>query len=434
VRFAEAEQFLNRQRRFGWKFGLGPMRRALARLGHPERSIVPVVIAGSKGKGSTAAFLEAILVAAGHRPGLYTSPHLVGVRERIRAGGREIGARAFAHRIGELRSRLGARARLTHFEWLTLAGIEHFARVRARPSILEIGLGGRLDAVNAVDGVVTVISGIEREHVDLLGTRLAGIAAEKAGIMRRGVPCVIGAVRPAARASLAACAARAGARPVWLERETSWRVTGHDRRGLRLDLTTARGTLRGLRLGLLGRHQAHNAALAVLAAEELRAQGWSIPAAAVRRGLAAARWAGRCDYRPGRPGLLLDGAHTAGSARALADLLEEVFPRVRTTLVFGALRDKNCAAMAKALFPCAAAVHLVRPPEERGLEPEDLLPRVPRGLRGRCRAAPGTLAALAAAAREAGPGGLVVVAGSLFLVGEALALLPQRMRTVAGGC
>jgi len=432
VRFADAEEFLDRQRRFGWKFGLGPMRRALARLGHPERSFPAVVIAGSKGKGSTAAFLEAILLAAGHRAGLYTSPHLVSVRERIRVGGREIGARALGSRIGELRRRLGPRARLTHFEWLTLAGIEHFARERALPALLEIGLGGRLDAVNAVDGALTVVTGIEREHVDLLGTRLAGIAAEKAGIMRPGVPCVIGAVRPAARAALATCAARAGARPVWLESAAAWRITGHDRRGLRLDLTTPGGTLRGLRLGMLGRHQAHNAALAVLAAGELRAQGWSIPDAAVRRGLAAARWPGRCEYRPGRPALLLDGAHTAGSARALADLLAEVFPRRRIALVFGALRDKNCAAMAGALFPLAAAAHLVRPPEERGLEPAELLRRVPPHLRGRCRSAPGAAAALAAAGRDAGPSGLVVVAGSLFLAGEVLALERRKHRKAAG--
>lgn len=423
MRFADAEAFLDRQRRFGWKFGLGPMRRALARLGHPERSLPAVVIAGSKGKGSTAAILESILLAAGHRPGLYTSPHLVSVRERIRAGGEEIGARAFGLRIGELRERLGPRARLTHFEWLTLAGIQHFARVRARPAILEIGLGGRLDAVNAVDGALTIVTGIEREHVELLGTRLGAIAAEKAGIMRPGVPCVIGAVRPAARAVLAACAARAGARPVWLEREASWRVRGHDPRGLRLDLTTTGGTRRGLRLGLLGRHQAHNAALAVLAVQQLRGQGWPIPESAVRRGLATARWAGRCDYRPGRPGLLLDGAHTEGSARALADLLAEVFPGRRIALVFGALRDKNCAAMTAALFPRAAAVLLVRPPEERGLEPEELLRRVPRELRGRCRPASAAAAALAAARDDAGPGGLVVVSGSLFLVGEVLATL-----------
>ena len=153
---------------------------------------------------------------------------------------------------------------------------------------------------------------------------------------------------------------------------------------MRLDLVTSRARYPGLRLGLLGRHQAHNAALAVLAAERLGELGFPVPDAAVRAGLAGARWPGRCEYRPGRPALLLDGSHTDGSARALAALLAELFPGRRIALVFGALRDKRVGAMAAALFPLAASVHLVRPPEERGLEPFELLRRVPAGLRARC--------------------------------------------------
>ena len=420
MRFLDAESFLQRQMRFGWKFGLGPMRRALVRLGNPQRSFPAVIVAGSKGKGSTAAFLESILLAAGHPAGLYTSPHLASIRERIRVGGTEISPRAFGSMVGSLRERLGPRTRLTHFEWLTLAGVEYFSRRGARPAILEIGLGGRLDAVNAIDGVLSLITGIEREHVELLGTRLGAIAAEKAGVMRPGVPCLINAVRPAAARVLAARARQLGTPAVWLEREAAWTVTGHDTGGVRLDLRTSRASYPGLRLGLLGRHQAHNAALAVLAAERLSERGLPVTDAAVRAGLAAARWPGRCDYRPGRPALLLDGSHTDGSARALAGLLAELFPRRRIALVFGALRDKHVGAMAAALFPLAAAVHLVRPPEERGLEPAALLRRIPATLRARCVIQADLTAAAAAARRAAGPGGLVVVAGSLFLVGEAM--------------
>jgi len=420
MRFVDAESFLQHQQRFGWKFGLGPMQRALARLGNPQRSFTAVVVAGSKGKGSTSAFLEAMLLAAGHRAGLYTSPHLVSIRERIRLGGSEISAAAFGRIVGDLRSRLGVRARLTHFEWLTLAALAFFSQRGARPAVLEIGLGGRLDAVNAVDGALSVITGIEREHVDLLGTRLGAIAAEKAGVMRPGVPCLIGAVRPAAGRVLKARARQLGAPAVWLEREASWTITGHDTRGVRLDLATSRARYPGLRLGLLGRHQAHNAALAVLAAERLGDQGFPVTNAAVRAGLANARWPGRCDYRPGRPALLLDGSHTDGSARALAELLVELFPRRRIALVFGALRDKRVGAMAAALFPLAATVHLVRPPEERGLEPVELLRRIPVGLRSHCTIQTDLISSVAAARHSAGPRGLVVVAGSLFLVGEAL--------------
>ncbi len=147
-----------------------------------------------------------------------------------------------------------------------------------------------------------------------------------------------------------------------------------------------------------------------------------VSSAAVRAGLAGARWPGRCEYRPGRPAFLLDGSHTDGSARALAELLAELFPRRRTALVFGALRDKRVGAMAAALFPRAATVHLVRPPEERGLEPAELLRRIPAGLRARCGVQADLISSVVAASRSAGPRGLVVVAGSLFLVGEVLEL------------
>src|SRR5512140_1143442 len=168
MRFVDAETFLQQQQRFGWKFGLGPMQRSLARLGNPQHSFPSVIVAGSKGKGSTSTFLEAMLLAAGHPAGLYTSPHLVSIRERIRLGGSQIEEAVFGRLIGSLRRRLGMQARLTHFEWLTLAALEYFSQQGARPAVLEIGLGGRLDAVNAVDGALSVITGIEREHVELL--------------------------------------------------------------------------------------------------------------------------------------------------------------------------------------------------------------------------------------------------------------------------
>lgn len=422
MRFAEAEAFLLAQRRLGMKFGLSNMYRALARLEHPERRFSSVIVAGSKGKGSVCAFLEAILLAAGHRPGLYTSPHLVSVRERIRVGGVPIDPRAFGRLIGAARARIGPRPPLTYFEWLTAAALDHFARRQVRLVILEVGLGGRLDATNSVDAGLAVITQIEREHVEFLGPRLGGIAAEKAGVMRRAAPCLIGATSPAARRALATAARRAGAIPLWLDREARWRVTGHTLRGLRLDLATARGDYPGLRLGILGRHQAGNAALAVLAAERLGDLGFEVPPSAIRAGLARASWPGRCDWRPGRPGLFLDGAHTVRSAQALCDTLGELLPGRRTAIVFGALREKNVAGMARVLFPLATRVFLVRPPEERGAAPAELLDKVPPVFRSRCVPAGSLPSALAAARRAAGSAGVVVVSGSLFLVGEALSL------------
>jgi dihydrofolate synthase/folylpolyglutamate synthase len=270
-----------------------------------------------------------------------------------------------------------------------------------------------------------VITEIEREHVEFLGRRLGSIAAEKAGVMRRGAPCVIGASRPAARRALARAARSCGAVPVWLDREATWSVTSHTPRGLTMDLRTSQDRYSRVRVGLLGRHQARNAALAVLAAERLRALGFPISTAAIRDGLARASWPGRCEWRPGSPGIFLDGAHTPGSAAALREALRELFPRRRLVLVFGALRDKDAAGMARMLFPEAARVFLVRPREERGLSPEETLARIPRALAGRCTPAAGVAAALAGARRAAGRSGVVVVAGSLFLVGEALSVLAE---------
>lgn len=428
MRWPEAERFLLEQQRFGMRFGLENIRAALGGLGHPERRLFAVTVAGSKGKGSVAAFLEAILLAAGHRVGLYTSPHLLHVTERIRVGGAPIGRGALARLIGRVRARLGAGVELSYFEWLTAAALEHFAARRAAPVILEVGLGGRLDAVNAVDARCAAITGIEREHVDLLGSRLGGIAAEKAGVMRRGAPCVVGRVRPAVRSALASAARRSGALPIWLEGEASWSVRAHCPRGLTVRLRTPRRDYGAVRIRMLGRHQAHNAALAAVVAERLDALGVPVPRAAVRAGLARAEWPGRLDLRPGRPAWLLDGAHTADSAAALAAALRELFPSRRIVLVFGALRDKNIPAMAAALFPLAVSVFVVRPPEDRGCEPGEVLRRVPAALRARAAAAADLPAAVRAARAAAGSRGLVVVTGSLFLVGEALRSAPPPRR------
>ncbi len=423
MRFAEAERFLLSQRRLGMKFGLANMRRALALLGHPERALLPVTVAGSKGKGSTAAMLEAILLAAGHPAGLYTSPHLVSVRERIRVGGAPVTPRAFGALAGRVRGALEGRAPFTYFEWVTAMALAHFAARGAHPAILEVGLGGRLDAVNAADARLAVITEIEREHTEFLGTRLGAIAAEKAGIMRAGAPCLVAASRPAARRALAACARRAGCVPHWLDRETQVRVVGHTPRGLVVDLRTPAASYPRLRVGLLGRHQARNVATAVRAAELLAPLGVEARPAAVRAGLARVHWPGRCDWRPGRPGLLLDGAHTAGSARALRAVIDELFPRRRVALVFGALREKDVGGMARALIPRASRVFLVRPPEERGADPAELLARLPAPLRPRCLPCGSLREALGAARAAAGRAGIVLVAGSLFLVGETLGLL-----------
>lgn len=421
MNFHQAERYLLRQRRWGVKLGLRNMRSAMDLLGRPERDFFPVAVAGSKGKGSVCAFLESILTCARCPTGLYTSPHLVHVGERIRVNGRAIGERDFALLLSRLRRALGGgEFPLTYFEWLTTMAIRRFSELRLPLALFEVGLGGRLDATNVVPARIAIVTEIEKEHSEYLGSTLAEIAREKCGIIKKGSVVLSGATSPAARREISSAARRRGGRLRWLDGEAQWEVTGHTVKGVQMSLATEGDHFGNLRLGILGRHQARNAALAVLAAGELRRRGFSIGKRDIRQGLARARWPGRCEYRPGRPALFLDGAHTPASARALAASVEDLFPRRRRVLIFGALRDKNISALAAVLFPGVEGVVLVRPPEERGAEPGEVLRRLPPKWRKLCRVADDPPAALEHARKAAGGNGIVVVAGSLFLVGAIL--------------
>jgi len=422
--YAEAERFLLRRQRLGIKLGLQNMDRAMEILGRPERTFPSVLVAGSKGKGSLCSFLEGITEAAGCRTGMYTSPHLVEVRERIRVGGRSLGGRDFAGTLDGLRRRLGKDAPLlTYFEWLTVMAICRFADEGVDLAIFEVGLGGRFDATNILPADLAVVTEIEKEHTGYLGSTIAQIAREKGGIIKAGKPFCSGVTPPSARRELAALAKRKGAASRWLDREASWKVTGHSIGGLKVDLDLGESKWRDLRIGTLGRHQARNAALAVLAADVLRERGFGLRPRHVREGLADTRWPGRCEYRPGKPPLFLDGAHTPASVSALVAALDDLFPRRRPVLLFGVLGDKKIVPMARLLFPRCRKVVLTTPPEARGASPEQIMHSLPPSLGRKCTSGGDVAEALALARRSAGRRGLVVVAGSLFLVGAVLGLL-----------
>ena len=379
-----------------------------------------MVVAGSKGKGSTAAFLEAMLLAAGHPAGLYTSPHLVSIRERIRLGGAQIAARAFGELVGAPARAPGAAGPADALRVADAGGARVFrapgraprgARDRARRAPRRGERGRRRRS--------RVITGIEREHVELLGTRLGAIAAEKAGVMRPGVPCLIGAVRPAAAPRAGGARARQVGAARGLARARGL-VDGHRARHARGaagpgDLPRALpGAAPRACSAATRRTTPRSPCSPRSACGELGSRSRpppSAPGSPAPAGRAAASTA------PGGRALLLDGSHTDGSARALAALLAELFPGRRIALVFGALRDKRVGAMAAALFPLAATVHLVRPPEERGLEPAELLRRVPAGAARplRRRAGPRRVAGRGAprgrAARAGGRGRVAVPGG-----------------------
>ena len=396
--------------RRGVRPGLGRMRELLARLGHPERAFRVVLVGGSNGKGSTARALAAILGAAGMRTGLLTSPHLVRFNERVEVGGRPIADAEVAELEARLAPHLEA-VGATYFEAVTALALVHFAERGVELAVLEVGLGGRLDAVNATEPELSIVTQLSLEHTDWLGPTLAHIAREKAGILRPGRPALSAATGAAAEL-LAAEARKTGAPLAFV------RPWGVEPAGYGVDFSLERDRYHG---ALMGRHQAENLALAARAAELLGAD-----ARAVRSGLAAARHPGRLDYRAAAR-LLYDGAHNPAGAAVLARALDDYFPASPKALVFAASRDKDVAAMARRLAPRFRRVWLTAFPGPRARPPEELAPHFPGGV-----VEPDPARALAAARADRPPGGLVVVAGSLYLIGTLMRLeagLPPEART-----
>ncbi len=406
--------------RFGMKFGLGTSHALAESLGRPERAYATVLIAGTNGKGSVAAYVDAVLRASGLRVGRYTSPHLVRVHERIVVDGREIMGAALERAVSRVRSaakRLVA-ARLipahpTYFEVLTLAAFDHFRRAHVDVAVLEVGLGGRLDATNISEPLVSAIVSIDRDHEAYLGTTLAAIAKEKAGVLRAGRPVVVGPLARPAALAVTREAQRLGARLV--PARLGARASAGDGDDGPFDVVTRRRRYAGI-VALPGRHQRDNALVAIRVLEELRDAGVGVDLRTVPRALADTAWPGRLQRLPGD--LLLDGAHNPAGARALAIYLR---PRRPFVLVFGAMSDKAVGAMARALFPLASHVILTRAPGRRAASPGQIAALA--GIHGRrARLEPSLGRALRVARRLAPPGAPVVVAGSLYLIGAVLAL------------
>jgi dihydrofolate synthase / folylpolyglutamate synthase len=412
-----AAAYLASRVRLGMKFGLETMQALVAQLGHPERAQPSLLVAGTNGKGSVVAYADSVLRAGGLRVGRYTSPHLVRVNERIAVAGRAISDRALDDAVGRVQAAAEALARAgalpaspTFFEVLTAAAFLHFQCARVDVAVLEIGMGARLDATNVADPLASAIVTVDRDHEAYLGTTLAAIAREKAGVLREGRVTVLGPMAEEARGAIVEEAQRRGARLADTTRDTEVRPAP---RGV--DLATPAGIYRGLR-PLPGAHQRANLAVAVRLLEEARASGLAVDFSATAKGIARTRWPGRLQRIPGRPPLIVDGAHNPAAARALAEELRGQGPFV---LVFAAMADKDIARMGRALFPLARAVVLTKVRGGRAADPDEIARRVGPPARGAHRA-PTVAAALARARRLSGPRGLVVAAGSLYLVGEVL--------------
>jgi dihydrofolate synthase/folylpolyglutamate synthase len=400
----------------GWDLKLERMRAALALCGHPEEAFPAVHLAGTNGKGSTAAMVESVLRAAGVRTGLYTSPHLVDFTERMRAGGGTIPRDTVVEMAAELRATLEPRGiTLTHFEFSTLLALEWFARIGVELAVVEVGLGGRLDATNTVHSVATAITSIAHDHEEWLGPELRQIAFEKAGIAKPGVPLVVGRVPLEAETVIAAHAAEVGAPLVRAGRDGTVEAAAD---GLAFRRPDGAGPS-GLVLGLDGAFQRRNAEVALLLLAQLGGR-FAADAVAVRAGLAGVQWPGRLAVVRRAPLLVIDGAHNPAGVAALGAELPRLVGARRLLLVFAVMADKAWPAMLQHLLPSASEVIVTRV-GRRGLDPAALAAATPSDAPVHAVADP--RAAVRLAVERAAPEDAVLVTGSLFLVGEAYATL-----------
>ena len=387
------------------KLGLDRIRRVLDVLGNPQRAYRVVHVAGTNGKGSTCAMIDAGLRASRVRTGLFTSPHLIEPTERIQIDGLAVNPAQFQRAftvVHEAAESLDLDCHPTYFETVTAMGFWLFRELGVETAVVEVGLGGRLDATNVVEPALTVITPIDFDHEIYLGHTIEAIAGEKAGILKSGIPAVFARQRPESRVVLESRAAQLNV-PVRHAEDFEVRDLQIDARGSRFS---------GIHCPLAGEHQVDNAIVAALALESLGADP---------RGIQDARWPGRLEHVAPNPDIILDGAHNPAGARALARYIERFYSDRKLHLIFGAMRDKSIEEIAGILFPLAADLLLTAPDNPRALRPEALAEIAGRGEVVATGAQAIDLARFRASADD-----VILIAGSLFLAGEARAIFSRR--------
>jgi dihydrofolate synthase / folylpolyglutamate synthase len=435
------------------KFDLAHMRVLLEAMDHPERSFPSVLIAGTNGKGSTAATLASVLRASGLKTGLYTSPHLIRINERIRINGEQISDDDFAAlhaEVDRVAEKLVTQGRLpwhpSFFEMMTAIAFAYFARERLQIAVLEVGMGGRLDATNVVEPLVSVITDISLDHQKFLGNTVSEIAREKVGIIRPSGVVVTLPQQPEANDVIGNTILDLDARgvnavqyvPPVSPASTQYLVPSTQKKPFTTEDTENTGRLLQryplqimgkeilVETRLVGRHQLRNVALGVATAEELNKQGFTgVTPQSIERGIRETHWPGRFQVLPARAGwpeMVLDVAHNPAGAWALRSALSERYEDRPLTFVFGAMRDKAISEMAEILFPLAERVIATRPENPRAASPEEIEEAGKRtGVE--IELVPEVEAAIQYAREVAGPDRLIVVTGSIYLVGEAMHLL-----------
>ncbi|MGE4577918.1 MAG: folylpolyglutamate synthase/dihydrofolate synthase family protein [Desulfuromonadales bacterium] len=418
MHYGESLDYLYGLQRFGIKLGLENIKNLLDALHHPEKAYAVIHVAGTNGKGSVSAALAEILRQAGYKTGLYTSPHLHSFTERIQVDRCPISEADVCALTKEIRAFSGS-VPATFFEFTTALALLYFARQKVNFVLLETGMGGRLDATNAVTPQLALITPISFDHIEHLGRNLAAIAGEKAGILKEKVPVVIGVQDDSALEVLLAQASQKNC-PTW--------VAGVDYtvipRGGRFTFAAQGICLENVKPALPGRHQMHNMGQALAGALALREQGVALPEEALRRGVENVRWPGRLEWWGGGDFLLLDGAHNAAGAEVLAEYLTSLRP-AGVRWVFGMKAGRNPADLLSPLLPLVKEVYCAPPPVEEAVAVQDLCEAVVRH-EVPCSAWLSPAEALAAALAQRSSEEIVLVAGSLYLVAAAREYLQQQ--------
>lgn len=431
MNFADTTQYLYAlgHETLAMKLGLRNTQLLLQSLGNPQSSFESVQIAGTNGKGSTAVVLDAICRTAGIATGLFTSPHLVSITERIKIGGNEITEERFAKYASVVRKAAESlvadgklKALPTFFEHVTAIALLAFKEAGVELAVLETGLGGRLDATTVAEAKTVAITPVALDHQEYLGETLAEIAAEKAAIIRPGVAAVVAPQLPIVLDVIRRRCAECNVIPTVDECQTTIESVT-DAGCFVVTFATKAGRYERLSLGLRGTHQIVNVSVALQLAESLRGRGFAIPDAAVVKGIQTATHPGRLELIKGDPAILLDGAHNPSGAAALRDYLNQ-FVSVPVTLIFGAMNDKRLEEIAAVLFPVAAHLILTEPDNPRSTSVEALRD-LAAGIVARetIVVTRSTSEALRIAQQVTPPDGLICVTGSLYLVGEIRALL-----------
>ena len=424
--YQDTIQYLYGLQQHGMKFGLDNIRMILRAAGDPQRSFLSVHVAGTNGKGSTAAMVESILRSSGITTGLFTSPHLISFTERIRVNGDEIDEQGVIDLAGEVREISSGIEDLspTFFEVVTAMAFIHFRRQGVRWAVVETGLGGRLDATNAIKPEVSIITRIGLDHCEFLGTSLAEVAAEKAGIIKEGVPLVTALQEPEAAEVLERKAAEKGAALFTYGKDFFSDVAADDLDGVSMHYRGEK-EIRDIRIPLSGGHQAVNASMAARAAELIMtAHNLDLD---IRGGISRVRWLGRLEMVKTQPPLLIDGAHNPQAAVVLASylrrLLSERYRRI--ILVMGVMKDKDVAGILSPLLPCAGEIIFCAPAYGRAAVPADLAV-IAGSLGYTAETAPTVTSAIARAEGLRRDGDLIVITGSFYTIGEAKEALGSR--------